>query len=281
MLLDVAKLLLDRDTRESVKELIAALRKKPEWQKDLVEMVERFARPEEHKARLFIRFAAEVLAQKGWPAARAGAAEFAIQELVDNAFLHGLVEGDNTSRIRIRAQLSNVWAICAISDNGPGFDLSGTLATQERGERRGLSRVRAIASRLVQSAPNTVEVLVECVPGQVTATEIGTAYVLMLKGELRHSSIDYKDELERLCAHVPRITRLVIDLTEATYLSSAGIRFLLMVWKRMSESGSTVAVVVKPNSGVREVLEIGRMFRVLPCVDSLSEALQQSGDQGS
>ena len=36
MFIDIAKLLFQKDTRDALKELVALIRKKPEWQADLI-----------------------------------------------------------------------------------------------------------------------------------------------------------------------------------------------------------------------------------------------------
>ena len=61
-------------------------------------------------------------------------------------------------------------------------------------------------------------------------------------------------------------TRLVLDLSQLDYISSAGLRTLLVVAKRVEAAKGKIALAaLKPN--VREVLEVGgfdRIFAIHP-----------------
>lgn len=72
--------------------------------------------------------------------ARAGIVEYVVQELVDNAYVHGgaAVRGGT---VRITATLNNQWAQCGVMDSGKGFSLEGALAAQKDDRLHGPNQI--------------------------------------------------------------------------------------------------------------------------------------------
>src|SRR5687767_4894249 len=56
---------------------------------------------------------------------------------------------------------------------------------------------------------------------------------------------------------------LVIDLSQVTYMSSAGLRALVSASKRSHEGGGNL-VIASPSDRVREVLELAGLTEVFP-----------------
>jgi len=69
--------------------------------------------------------------------------------------------------------------------------------------------------------------------------------------------------------------RLVLDLTEMTFMDSAGLGELVRVWKKVSPAGGRVAVVCT-NRIVLRLLGITGVDRVLDVFDSVEEAIPVS-----
>ena len=191
MLLDIARLLLQKDTREALKELVQLIRRHPEWKKDFVEIAEGFTAPEADKARVLVKFIAEVLAQKGWPSSRTGVVEYGIQELVDNAFTHGSRTATAGTCVRIKAVLTSHWAKCEVSDTGDGFDLDTILRLQKQGEVRGLTTVHGLVRTLTQPSPNSIEVFIDQRPAGVSRYRHQGADVICMKGDLHINTRRY------------------------------------------------------------------------------------------
>ncbi len=72
-------------------------------------------------------------------------------------------------------------------------------------------------------------------------------------------------------------SRLVIDFSELDYISSAGLRVLLMAAKRIkSEQGAMALCGLK--SHIREVFEISGFLPILTIVDDRATALEAVAD---
>jgi anti-anti-sigma factor len=65
--------------------------------------------------------------------------------------------------------------------------------------------------------------------------------------------------------------RLVFDLGETEYFSSAGLRVLLVAAKRLNELGGSAAVAA-PRPQVRRVLEVTALNKVIRICATLKEA---------
>ena len=68
-------------------------------------------------------------------------------------------------------------------------------------------------------------------------------------------------------------TRLVIDLSQLDYCSSAGLRVFLLTSKRLNPAGGKL-VLCSLQEPVREVFDIVGFFSILSILDSRDEALR-------
>lgn len=66
--------------------------------------------------------------------------------------------------------------------------------------------------------------------------------------------------------------RLVIDLTECTFLDSSAVRVLVATARAADASGRTVSLVAQ-DPGILRVLEIAAVDTMLPVHDTLDSAL--------
>jgi anti-anti-sigma factor len=66
--------------------------------------------------------------------------------------------------------------------------------------------------------------------------------------------------------------RLAIDMSRLDYMSSAGLRALLIAARRVQEAGGTLALIGLRGT-VKEVLEIAGLANVLPCYADEPELL--------
>ena len=66
--------------------------------------------------------------------------------------------------------------------------------------------------------------------------------------------------------------RLLFDLSGVEYISSAGLRVLMLASKRATPAGGRIGVAA-PTELVREILEISRFDLVFPVFDSVASGL--------
>ncbi len=74
--------------------------------------------------------------------------------------------------------------------------------------------------------------------------------------------------------------RIVVDFAAVDFTSSAGLRVLLMLGKRLQPSGGTL-VLCGLNEGVRKVLEVSGLMTAFPVVGTRQEALARGGAQSA
>ena len=103
----------------------------------------------------------------------------------------------------------------------------------------------------------------------------GADCVVVLGGEVDlYTAPELKQELHRLVAE--GATRVVIDMTQTTFIDSTTLGVLLSVVKRVRPEGGTV-VLVCPDRNVRRIFEITLLDRVFPIVDTREEAFDAIG----
>lgn len=88
------------------------------------------------------------------------------------------------------------------------------------------------------------------------AVDNSTTPILWLSGRLdTHTAPELDQALNQLFAQQKDITRLVFDLSQLAYLSSAGIRCFVRARKVVEPTGGKVALI-NPQPAVRKVLDI-------------------------
>jgi len=97
------------------------------------------------------------------------------------------------------------------------------------------------------------------------------ATVASIGGEVDMSNADRL--LDELMAHVGSAPLLVIDLTECSYLDSAGLRAIARVDLRSRDVGAGLRLVVDQAGAVDRALTMTRMNEVLTVDRSLGDAL--------
>ncbi|MBF0284819.1 MAG: STAS domain-containing protein [Magnetococcales bacterium] len=98
----------------------------------------------------------------------------------------------------------------------------------------------------------------------------GAALVLRLTGRLDGGGSGALEALllERIAQGVGEI---VVDFTGVDYISSAGLRVLLMGAKRVKPSGGRLALSGMVES-IREVFEVSGFLKILPAFATVEEA---------
>jgi anti-sigma B factor antagonist len=101
----------------------------------------------------------------------------------------------------------------------------------------------------------------------------GADYVVSLGGEVDlYTAPELKQELHRLVGEGAK--RLVVDMTDTTFIDSTTLGVLLSVVKRVRPEGGAV-VLVCADRNVKRIFEITLLDRVFVIVDTRDEALAE------
>jgi anti-anti-sigma factor len=110
-------------------------------------------------------------------------------------------------------------------------------------------------------------------PFTITSRVERGCHVLTLQGDL---DLDTAPELEHTLCVCGNGRPIIADITELTFISSAGIHLLL----RDEAKNAPNALVRTPHSNVARVLELVDAKRRLPLFDNLDDALARLAEVG-
>ncbi|MDR3352868.1 MAG: STAS domain-containing protein [Zoogloeaceae bacterium] len=115
---------------------------------------------------------------------------------------------------------------------------------------------------------------------ELTAQEHAKANVAALHGRIDHAASQQFPELLRpyLEKCVKDAKPLILDFSDVEYISSAGLR-TLMVAERTARNQGGVFGVAAFQPMVREVFSISRFDLLIPCFETLENALDKLGKQ--
>ena len=116
---------------------------------------------------------------------------------------------------------------------------------------------------------------------QISQERHGDALVLTLAGRIDNSTTEtFKTELDvHVASCRPEGDRLILDFAGVDYISSVGLRVLMLAAKRAREQGGTIVVgALQPV--VREIFEISRFNLIFECFGSVREALAKVSPEG-
>ena len=100
----------------------------------------------------------------------------------------------------------------------------------------------------------------------------GGTFVVALSGEIDlYTAPELKAELLRLVAEEPR--RIVVDMTDATFVDSTTLGVLLGAVKRLRLQGGELEIVCS-DLNIRRILSITLLDRAFTIYESLDEALR-------
>jgi len=116
---------------------------------------------------------------------------------------------------------------------------------------------------------------------QISQERFGNARILALTGRIDNGSSEgFKTGLG---AHVAECRAggdcLVLDFSAVDYISSVGLRALMLVARQAREQGGTI-VVTALQPVVREIFEISRFNLVFECFGSVRQALEKVSPAG-
>jgi len=111
---------------------------------------------------------------------------------------------------------------------------------------------------------------------QVQVRQVGSVPVCEVRGELDASNVEHVRE-QIIDAATSEAPGMVIDLTETTYLDSAGVRILFELARRLRSRRQELRIAVPPDGIVRRVLVLTALGDVVPLeafAEDAVEALQ-------
>ncbi|HET7201574.1 MAG TPA: STAS domain-containing protein [Burkholderiales bacterium] len=109
---------------------------------------------------------------------------------------------------------------------------------------------------------------------QLSQERYGDALVLIPVGRVDNTTTDaLRSDLQRHVASSHKNgDRLVLDFSKVDYISSVGLRVLMLAAKQVREQGGAI-VVAALQPVVREIFEISRFNLVFQCFGTVREAL--------
>ena len=109
---------------------------------------------------------------------------------------------------------------------------------------------------------------------EITERRTDNAVVLAPSGRIDMATADqFRDRLLPLVTAAGASRQgVVIDFSDVDYISSAGLRVLMLAAKQAKASGANIAVAsLQPL--VNEIFQISRFDKVLPCHSGIDQAL--------
>jgi anti-sigma B factor antagonist len=105
----------------------------------------------------------------------------------------------------------------------------------------------------------------------ITVDEVGDVRVVRIAGNLdTQTSPVTQEQLTKLIQD--GATKILLDLEELNYISSSGLRVLLVAQKRLEGNGGQVRIC-NPNTMVREVFDTSGFSEIFSVYGSQTEAL--------
>ncbi|MBI3272950.1 MAG: anti-sigma factor antagonist [Planctomycetes bacterium] len=196
--------------------------------------------------------------------------EFAARELVANGLEHGC-KGQTAPRVDVELHAGRNYAKVVVRDTGKGFDFAAVLAREEQeagafptGARgRGLISIKRLVDSLAANpAGNEVAASVRRRRVHFTrkaetflsSSGVGDIEIFAVHGFLDGSSYE---EAERWIEEVFAAGRyrIIVDLSDCQYMSSAGLGVFFGAIGRAQEQGGDI-ILVAPSPRVKEVFDL-------------------------
>ena len=116
--------------------------------------------------------------------------------------------------------------------------------------------------------------------------QIGSATVVSLMERVDSVSCqEVESTLQAVLATNPR--HVICELTATNYISSAGLRVLLLAAKNLKRAGGQLALACGQSNYVYEILELTGITHIIPVFDTVDEAMaklsqpaEAAGDSG-
>ncbi len=111
---------------------------------------------------------------------------------------------------------------------------------------------------------------------QLTHRRIGSAVILAASGRIDHASAEsFKTALQPYLAQCKADGDIVVlDFSGVEYISSVGLRVLMLAAKQAKSQAGAIAVAAQ-QPVVKEIFEISKFTLVIPCFPGVRDALSE------
>ncbi|MFO7820001.1 MAG: STAS domain-containing protein [Halanaerobacter sp.] len=116
---------------------------------------------------------------------------------------------------------------------------------------------------------------------KIEVKKIGNIKIISLIGDLDGSSAS--KVRENLISHINRDSKLVFDMSQCEYISSVGLRVLLIVSKKLKSKGSkgVLAGLVEEVKNVMEITGFDHMLSSYETIDEAINVFRKEDDYGT
>jgi len=218
-------------------------------------------------------------------------AEYAARELLANALEHGCTDAV-APRVDVELRISRNYCRITVEDNGPGFDPDAVLAREaeeaadpSHPRGRGLLSVKNAvdsltfgprgnrASATLRRERFKLNAEARTVVGSGGVGEVGIVNVEGPIDSQTHGIVE--ERLEELIKG-QGASRIAINLSGTSYVSSCGVGVLVKVQQDIQEAGGKIVIVgAKPS--VRDVLDLMGLELLFEFADTMDEAMKLFG----
>ncbi len=111
---------------------------------------------------------------------------------------------------------------------------------------------------------------------EVKFKEVRPNLIARLTGELdHHSAANLRQAIDRRLRD-QKIENLVLNLEQVSFMDSSGIGVILGRYRQIADRGGKMALCLIP-AGIRKVLEISGVPKIIPFLSSEEQAVQAVG----
>lgn len=109
---------------------------------------------------------------------------------------------------------------------------------------------------------------------RIEATDLGSARLVRVVGEIDLSNA--REVMEAVAGAVPDDVALaVLDLSDTTYLDSAGIAMIFRLAERLGHRRQDLRLVAPSEGPIRAVLELTNVQLIVPIQETVADTLDQ------
>lgn len=212
------------------------------------------------------------------------AIQMAVDEAATNIILHGYLEAGREGSFWVGCWKEGTDFVVQLRDQGrpfdpaavPAPDLNAPLEEREEGGL-GIFLMRRLMDRVAFSMEGEENVLTMVRHGVLADALATRTSVISPTGRIDATRAP---ELERMLRTPAEVGQkfLVVDLSQCTYLSSSGLRVLLVVAKELRDRGGNV-LLCSPQANVTRVLRIAGFTEIFPLFETREAALNALEDR--
>jgi anti-sigma B factor antagonist len=107
---------------------------------------------------------------------------------------------------------------------------------------------------------------------KVNVQDIGDTKIFAISGELDGKTSP--EAQEQILPQAEGAEALVIDMSEVGYMSSAGLRMLLLIYRHIGASGGSVALVGLTEE-IEDTMELTGFLKYFKTYDSVDDAIEK------